>query len=128
MRLLLDTHAFLWWDSDPARLSAKALAACKDPTNVMILSVASIWEMQIKMQLGKLKLSVQLETTIASQRQANSLEVLPITMAHVLALNELPPRHRDPFDRLLIAQANTEGATLVSNDSIFESYPVRLLW
>ena len=128
MKLLLDTHAFLWWDSDPVRLSPGALEACQDPTNVMILSVASIWEMQIKMQLGKLKLSVTLETTTASQRQANSLEVLPITMAHVLALNELPSAHKDPFDRLLVAQANTEGATLVSNGSIFGSYPVNRLW
>ena len=128
MRLLLDTHAFLWWDSDPDRLSATALAACQDPTNVMLLSVASIWEMQIKMQLGKLKLFVQLENTIVSQQQANALEVLPITMSHVFGLNELSPMHKDPFDRLLVAQANTEGATLVSNDSIFERYPVRLLW
>jgi len=94
----------------------------------MLLSVASIWEMQIKMQLGKLKLFVQLENTIVSQQQANALEVLPITMAHVFGLNELSPMHKDPFDRLLVAQANTEGATLVSNDSIFERYPVRLLW
>ena len=128
MKLLLDTHAFLWWDSDPGKLSPKALAACQDPANEMVLSVASVWEMQIKLQLGKLKLSLPLETIIETQQATNAIVILPIALAHVLALRELPPTHKDPFDRLLVAQANSEGATLVSSDPIFQSYTVSRLW
>jgi len=128
MRLLLDTHAFIWWASEPERLSEKALAACVDTSNVLILSVASVWEMQIKLQLGKLTLSPLLSDLIENQQQANRLEVLPIELSHVLALAALPPHHKDPFDRLIIAQAIEEGAYLVSGDSVFRLYPGRLIW
>jgi PIN domain nuclease of toxin-antitoxin system len=128
MKLLLDTHAFLWWDSDPSKLSPQALAACQEPTNSLLLSVASAWEIQIKLQLGKLKLALSLETLIEGQQQTNRLEILPVTLPHVLALRTLPAHHKDPFDRLLIAQANVEGAALVGSDPAFESYPVKRLW
>jgi PIN domain nuclease of toxin-antitoxin system len=128
MRLLLDTHAFIWWASEPERLSEKALAACVDTSNVLILSVASVWEMQIKLQLGKLTLSHPLSDLIENQQQANRLEVLPIGLSHVLALAALPAHHKDPFDRLIIAQAVEEGAYLVSGDSVFRLYPGRLIW
>lgn len=128
MRLLLDTHTFLWWDSNPGKLTPQALRVCQDPTNVLLLSVASVWEMQIKLQLGKLRLSLPLEAIIEGQQQLNRIEILPITLAHVLALSGLPPHHKDPFDRLLIAQANVEQAILVSGDSAFENYPVSRLW
>jgi PIN domain nuclease of toxin-antitoxin system len=128
MKLLLDTHTFLWWDSDPSRLSSKALALCQDRANTVLLSVVSVWEMQIKSQLGKLKLSVPLAEVVEIQRQINNVEVISITLAHVLALENLPTPHKDPFDRLLIAQANVEGAVLVSDDSIFEEYPVKVIW
>ena len=94
----------------------------------MLLSVASAWEMQIKLQLGKLKLALPLAEIIESQQRINNIEVLSITLAHVLALQNLPAHHKDPFDRLLIAQANVEGAVLVSNDPILAKYPVKLLW
>ena len=93
MRLLLDTHAFIWWASEPERLSEKALSACVDNSNVLILSVASVWEMQIKSQLGKLTLSLPLSDLIENQQQANRLEVLPIELSHVLALANLPAHH-----------------------------------
>jgi PIN domain nuclease of toxin-antitoxin system len=128
MKLLLDTHTFLWWDSDPSRLSSKALALCQDRANTVLLSVVSVWEMQIKSQLGKLKLSVPLAEVVEIQRQINNVEVISITLAHVLALENLPTPHKDPFDRLLIAQANVEGAVLVSDDSRFEEYPVKVIW
>lgn len=128
MKLLLDTHTFIWWDSEPAKLSQKALALCQEPANTLLLSVASIWEMQIKLQLGKLRLNLSLAEVIESQRQTNHIEVLPITLAHVLALESLPTRHKDPFDRLLIAQANVEEAVLVSCDQIFAQYQVKLAW
>jgi PIN domain nuclease of toxin-antitoxin system len=103
------------------------LAALRDPTNTLLLSVASVWEMQIKSHAGKLELGLPLAELMESQRLANGIEVLPIQLAHVLALDELPPHHRDPFDRLVIAQANAEDLTLVSVDPVFANYPVRLL-
>lgn len=97
MKLLLDTHTFIWWDSEPAKLSSKALALCQDRANTVLLSVASIWEIQIKLQLGKLKLNLSLVEVIESQQQANNIEVLPITLGHVLALDGLPAHHKDPL-------------------------------
>jgi len=128
MKLLLDTHTFIWWDSEPAKLSPRVLALCQDRTNSLLLSVASIWEMQIKLQLGKLKLNLPLVEIIESQQQRNNIEVLPVALAHVLALQNLPPHHKDPFDRLLMAQANVEGATLLCNDPVFAKYAVNTLW
>ncbi len=89
MKLLLDTHAFIWWDSDPARLSASALAALRDPANEVWLSVASVWEMVIKSQLGKLTLRLPL-AEVVSQQASNGLRVLPVTPPHVLAVEVLP--------------------------------------
>ncbi len=116
MRLLLDTHTFIWWDSNPAQLSAVALAALRDPANSVWLSVVSVWEILIKAQLGKLSVRVPLPDIVA-QQQANGLQVLPVTSPHSLALEGLPPIHKDPFDRLLIAQAIVEGAELISAGS-----------
>jgi len=128
MKLLLDTHTFIWWANEPEKLSEKVVAACRDSNNTLILSVVSAWEMQIKMQLGKLKISRPIEELIKTQQQTNGLHVLPVELAHVLNLNNLPSHHKDPFDRLLIAQATIEGATLVSVDPAFSSYSVQLLW
>lgn len=128
MKLLLDTHAFIWWHSDPARMSPQVLRLCQDPANTVLLSVATVWEMQIKLQIGKLKLGLPLDELVEVQRQANDLEVLPVFLPHVLALEGLPNHHKDPFDRMLIAQANVEGAHLVSHDPIFQQYQVRLAW
>ena len=127
MKLVLDTHAFIWWDSDPARLSPAALAALRDPANEVWLSAASVWELVIKAQLGKLALRLPL-ADIVSQQQANGLRILPVTLAHVLGVEGLPPIHMDPFDRVLVAQANVEGAELVSADQMVRQYPVRILW
>ena len=102
MRLPLDTHVFIWWADDPERLSPAALAALEDEANELLLSVASVWEMQIKIQLGKLKLSVPLKELIKNQQETNNLTVSPVALPHVLALDALPFHHKDPFDRLLI--------------------------
>lgn len=128
MKLLLDTHTFIWWDATPNKLPSQILALCRDPGNEIILSIASVWEIQIKLQLGKLQLKMPLQEIIGSQQQANNVQVLEINLAHVLALNGLPAPHKDPFDRLLVAQANVESAVLVSGDKIFKHYPVQLLW
>ena len=128
MKLLLDTHTFIWWDSEPTRLSAQALTLCQDPENSLVLSVASLWEMQIKLQLGKLRLALPLRQIIESQQQTNQIEILPITMSHVFALGNLPSHHKDPFDRLLIAQAIVEDTALVTGDRMFSEYPINVAW
>lgn len=128
MKLLLDTHTFIWWDSDPNKLSPKALSLCQDTANTLIISVASAWEMRIKAQLGKLKLTVPLADIIASQQQSSNVEVLSVSLPHVLALEQLPDYHKDPFDRILIAQAIVENAILISRDIVFEQYPVNVQW
>jgi PIN domain nuclease of toxin-antitoxin system len=128
MKVLLDTHAFIWWDSDAAKLSPQARAACQDRANLLLLSVASVWEMQIKLQLGKLHLRLALADVVGEQQQTNDIQVLPVALGHVLALQNLPVHHRDPFDRLLIAQANAEEAVLISHGPVFTHYPVKVLW
>ena len=128
MNLLLDTHTFIWWDSDPSKLSSRVISLCQDRKNILLLSVVSIWEIQIKHQLGKLKLGLSLATLVETHQHVNEVEVLPVMLEHVLELENLPTPHRDPFDRLLIAQARTEGAVLLSHDAVFEDYPVRLIW
>ena len=128
MILLLDTHAFIWWFSEPEKLSAKALTAIESNTNSLHLSVVSIWEMQIKFQLGKLKLTVDLPELIEAQERANDVQLLGIDPIHIYALKDLPNHHQDPFDRLLITQANAIGANLVSKDKDLRPYPVKILW
>ena len=88
----------------------------------------SVWEMQVKSQLGKLTLNLPLPDIIRGQQETNRIIILPMALEHVLALQDLSPHHKDPFDRLLIAQANVEDAVLVSHDSLFVNYPVHLLW
>ncbi len=128
MRLLLDTHVFIWWDSEPARLSPRVLALCQDRENTLLLSVVSAWEIQVKLQLGRLKLHMPLADLIKGQQETNALEVLPIRLDHVLALDALPAHHKDPFDRLLLAQSTVEDVVLVSKDSVFTDYPVNVVW
>lgn len=128
MKLLLDTHAFIWWYDDPERLPEKILSACQDTSNILVLSVATAWEMQIKAQIGKLRLDKPLMDIIRRQQEQNQLQIIPITLPVVLALDILPMYHRDPFDRLLIAQAKVDNLLLISNDSQFKQYPVTLLW
>ena len=113
MKLLLDTHTFLWIATAPAYLSPAARVACQDRNNLLILSTVSVWELQIKVQIGKLTLAVPLVTLIRNQQTVNGVQTLPVELSHVPALDSLPLHHKDPFDRLLIAQAHIEGATMV---------------
>ncbi|MFM6190483.1 MAG: type II toxin-antitoxin system VapC family toxin [Planktothrix sp.] len=128
MKLLFDTHTFIWWDSQPNQLSQTALALLQDRSSILLLSVVSIWEMQIKLQVGKLTLNRALVEIIESQKKINQIEVLPVKQDHVLALDSLPLIHKDPFDRLLVAQANVENAALVSGDPIVAQYSVNIIW
>jgi PIN domain nuclease of toxin-antitoxin system len=101
VKLLFDTHAFIWWDGDQS--NAEALAACQLTENSLHLSHASVWELQIKMQLGKLALRLPLADVLRDQQQQNGLVLEPVTLEDILALSALPALHRDPFDRLIIA-------------------------
>jgi PIN domain nuclease of toxin-antitoxin system len=128
MRLLLDTHTFIWLDNSPDQLSTEARKLLQDTNNDLLLSIVSVWEIQIKAQLGRLSLQGDLAKVIQEQQEINGIELLPITLHHVLALSKLPSHHGDPFDRLLISQSRIEDVTLVSRDRIFSSYPVDVLW
>jgi PIN domain nuclease of toxin-antitoxin system len=127
VKLLLDTHTFMWWDSQSARLSQTALAALQDPANERVLSVVCVWEMVIKGQLGKLTFRLPIDQLVA-EHVARSVQILQVTIDHVLAVENLPVAHKDPFDRLLVAQANIEGAALVTADRVFAQYTVQILW
>jgi PIN domain nuclease of toxin-antitoxin system len=126
VKLLLDTHVFIWLATEPSMLSPRAYALCQDAANDLVLSIASIWEMQIKYQLGKLTFEVPLEQILSTQRAVNEITILPIELAHVLALQTLPPLHKDPFDRMLIAQSTVEDLALLTADSTLSAYPVRV--
>lgn len=127
MKYILDTHTFIWWHENPSFLSEKVLNLCEDINNKLFLSMASIWEMQIKLQLNKLNLECSLIEMVNVQR-ANGIEVLPIAFEHVVSLDNLPLHHKDPFDLLLTAQANTEHAILLSKDEKFTLYSVQVAW
>lgn len=101
---------------------------CRDVSNDLFLSMASIWEMQIKIQLGKLKFILPLADVIKEQQKANNIKLLPIEFHHILGLEKLPLHHKDPFDRLLIAQAQVEDLVVISNDSWFTNYDIKLKW
>jgi len=128
VRCLLDTHTFLWWDVEPDKLSPRVLSLLEDRTNLLFLSMVSVWEMQIKMQLGKLHLQRSLGETVRSQGSRNGIVLMPIRLEHITALAELPLHHKDPFDRLLVAQAKTESTVLLSKDRAFGDYAVPVVW
>ncbi|QLE56557.1 type II toxin-antitoxin system VapC family toxin [Nostoc sp. TCL26-01] len=128
MRFLLDTHVLIWWSSSSEKLSANVYNLINDTSNTLVFSIASVWEMQIKLQAGKLNLSSPLPTLLETQKQVNNLQLLPIELSHIYALDGLPNHHRDPFDRILIAQSIVEKITLLSIDAVFDIYPVQRIW
>ena len=127
MRFLLDTHIFLWLNNEPAKLSPALHLICDDPANELFISLVSLWEIQIKQQLGKLKFDVPWQQMLEIQQKDNGLVLLPIKLQHIATLEDLPLIHRDPFDRLLIAQAIQEEMTILSADTIFCNYPITLI-
>ena len=126
MTLLLDTQAFLWWVGDDPRLSTRARRAITDSSS--FLSVASCWEMAIKAALGKLEIPRPIDRFIQQQLEVNGFSLLPASLEHVAAVAELPFHHRDPFDRLLAAQARREDLAIVSADPVFRKYGVKRVW
>jgi PIN domain nuclease of toxin-antitoxin system len=128
MRLLLDTHVFLWWINDGPELSAKARATIRKGQNECFLSVASAWEMAIKSSTGKLVLSQPLERFIPEQLAANGFRLLEIDFRHAAKVETLPFHHRDPFDRLIVAQAMSEKMPIVSADAALSEYGIKRIW
>jgi PIN domain nuclease of toxin-antitoxin system len=128
VRLLLDGHALIWAVDSPARLGRQAASAVADPANELLLSAGTIWEVSIKVGLGKLSLSSPFRQWMLRALSDLGATLLPITVEHADAQSALPDHHRDPFDRLLVAQAQIEQALLVSADALFDRYAVSRLW
>ncbi|MBL1208620.1 type II toxin-antitoxin system VapC family toxin [Geminocystis sp. GBBB08] len=128
MKLLLDTHCWLWWLVEPEKLSETAIEAITNDKNELWLSVASIWEIGIKFKGSKLNLPQPPEILIPQQMQIDGILALSITPSHALLASALPLHHKDPFDRMLIAQTQQETMTILTNDSTFNFYNIRILW
>jgi len=128
VKLLLDTHALLWWISDDDRLSARAGALVGDGANEVFVSAVSAWEIVVKAGIGRLEVPDPIDRFVVSQLEANAFHPLAITMRHALGLASLPDVHRDPFDRILASQALLDDLTLVSGDRVFAGYPVTTEW
>jgi PIN domain nuclease of toxin-antitoxin system len=128
MTLLLDTHALLWFLTDDPRLGVRARRSIEDPANLAYVSAVSLWEVALKSALGKLKLPAPYADIFPYQLEQNGFGVLPITSGHCTRLLALPFHHRDPFDRLLLAQAEVEGMCLVTDDAQLDQYGVSLVW
>lgn len=128
MQLLLDTHTFLWFLEGNKDLSVKARTSIESLENVKFISIASIWEVAIKLNLGKLKLDVGLQG-LKNELLKNNFEILPLDFEHISSLTKLEDIHKDPFDRIIISQAITENLTLISADANFSAYKsLKLLW
>ena len=128
MKVLLDTHAFLWFIMGSANLSVNARALIENPANERLLSVASLWEIAIKTSLGKLTLSAPFDELIPAQLKLNGIDLLNINVEHLSTLTTLTFHHRDPFDRLIIAQAIVEKLPVISLDGAFDAYGVTRHW
>ena len=124
MRLLIDSHAFLWWGEASSALGSAAGNAIADPANEALISIAALWELTIKASTGKLTLPADLETMAATL----GFSVLPINLVHLRRLGLLPRVHKDPFDRMMIAQALSEGLPIVTGDRVFTDYGVQIVW
>ena len=128
MNVLLDTHAFLWFVGDSPRLSDKAKTLIEAEDSQPFLSIASLWEMAIKVSLGKLKLEQPFETFISQQLTLNGIGILNLSLEHTAAISTLPFHHRDPFDRLIAVQAKIEKMALISADAAFDAYEIERIW
>jgi PIN domain nuclease of toxin-antitoxin system len=128
MTCLLDTQVVLWWNTDSARLGTRAMKILQDPGARLLCSHATIWEMAIKVNIGKLRVEPDLETFVDRYIVDNSIELLPIDLQAILGTGKLEPIHQDPFDRLIISQAIAEGLPVISADVLWDRYPVRRIW
>ena len=127
MNVLVDTHVWIWSLADPSRLSAESRSLLSSSRNVIYLSAASAWELAIKAALGKIELPEPVETYVPTRMARQGITALPITHAHALRVSALPPHHRDPFDRLLVAQALVERLPILTADTAFDRYDVEVI-
>lgn len=127
MAYLLDTHIFLWWIADDPRLPPSLRDLLADPGNTLFFSAASAWEMAIKAQIGKLEVEGDPATFLAKHLQANAMNTMPVQISHAVQVFNLPLHHRDPFDRLLIAQSQVEGLPILSTDPLIRLYDVEVV-
>ena len=128
MKLILDTHTFLWFIGGNINLSNTAKNAIEDTSNQRFISIATLWEISIKVSIGKLKIGFAFTELVEQEVYGNAIEILEISSEHLDELVKLPFHHKDPFDRLIIALSLVEDATLISKDAAFQSYPIKLLW
>jgi len=128
MKCLLDSHAFLWAVTKDRRISTAAEGLFTNGRNELLLSAASVWEILVKVQIGKLLLPLPAGIYLRRQLAANEVQVLPVRFEHVLRLEQLPLHHRDPFDRIIVAQALEEKLPIVTCDPWFAKYPVKVMW
>jgi PIN domain nuclease of toxin-antitoxin system len=128
LRLLLDTHALLWWLSDNPQLTKPATRAIANTRNTVIVSAASAWEIATRVRLGKLPTAVDLVADFVAQMEREGFQLLAVSVEHAIRGGMLPGPHKDPFDRMLIAQAQAEHLPIVSNETAFDAYGVRRVW
>jgi len=126
MRQILDTHTFIWFVMGDPKISVSMRSQIENNDN--LLSIASVWEMAIKHSIGKLSFGINFDEFIEQQIIMNGIELLPIKISHIAVVATLPLHHRDPFDRLLIAQSSAENIPILSADKILDAYPIRRLW
>ena len=128
MNLLLDTHSFIWFMEGSTKLSKTARALIEDPDNITLLSVVSLWEIAIKDSVGRLNLDKPFASLVSQILDEEEFDLLRLEVPHILMVNQLPLHHRDPFDRMLVAQALVEQVSVVSIDPAFDAYGVTRLW
>lgn len=128
MKIILDTQVLIWWANDVSNISNRVQSIIFDVNNELLVSLASIWEIQIKVSLGKLSLPRPLPDIIARQIQENQIKIMQIELSHIYTLDLLPLHHRDPFDRIIIAQAMDEKVSIASIDKAFDAYSIERIW
>lgn len=128
MKYLLDTHAFLWFVTDDDKLSSNARSIIKNSNNEVYFSAASAWEMSIKVRLGRLTIEEDIEPFIIKQLAENNFSTLSITIFHSIYTSKLPEIHKDPFDRMIVAQSKVENLSLISKDNNIKKYKVPVVW
>lgn len=128
MRILLDTHALIWWFTDAPSLPQNVRDMIANTDNSVIVSAASAWELAIKFQLGKMRKAAALISEFSVRIDREGFQLLPISAEHAIRAGLLPGHHKDPFDRMLVAQGQAEGISIITNDAAFQNYGVRTIW
>jgi len=128
MRALLDTHTFLWWIIDNPQISSRVRDIMSNSSNELFLSAASCWEIAIKAKIGRIKLPDRPQIFVSQQMALNTIQGLPIQISHALHVFNLPHHHKDPFDRIIIAQAQLEKLPILTSDAMISKYKVKIIW